>query len=57
MKKGLSDRDRLWRYLRFVKPAFETFVKPTAKHADVVRIFRALLDRFPSPYLCLLETR
>lgn len=25
------------RYLRYVKPSFDNFVGPTAKHADIVR--------------------
>ena len=27
------------RYLRYVKPAFENFVQPSARHADIVSIW------------------
>ena len=34
-----SHVDELLRYLRFVKPAYDDFVLPTSRYADIVRIY------------------
>ena len=36
--QGCIDVYLLCRYLRHVKPSYDNFVRPTASHADIVRI-------------------
>ena len=41
VERDIADRDRtvvdvLQQYNRFVKPAYDDFIKPTMKHADII---------------------
>ena len=40
-ERGRTVRDVLVQYCRFVKPAYDDFIKPTMKHSDIIVPFRA----------------
>lgn len=40
-ERGRTVRDVLVQYCRFVKPAYDDFIKPTMKHSDIIVPFTA----------------
>ena len=41
-----------FRYLRYVKPSYDNFVRPSSSHADIVRRHMPIYHLVPHPYVC-----